>query len=96
MYEFLVGDPAYYDDDINKLYYKILKSKLEFPSYIGEDAKDLMEVCETAPISYAIEREGEAGLVTRSDSRGVAQNMQSPQSIFVSHTELHCPALRGY
>lgn len=42
MYELLTGLPPYFTEDIKKLYENIRKAKLKFPSYIKEDAKNIL------------------------------------------------------
>jgi len=43
IYEMLTGLPPFYSKNINFMYKKILSSELTFPSYISEDARDLLE-----------------------------------------------------
>lgn len=43
IYEMLTGLPPFYSKNINLMYQKILSSELTFPSYISEDAQDLLE-----------------------------------------------------
>ena len=42
LYEFLVGLPPYYTENIKKLYQDIREAKLQFPSYVSAEAKNLM------------------------------------------------------
>ena len=42
LYEFLVGLPPYYTENIKKLYQDIREAKLQFPSYVSVEAKNLM------------------------------------------------------
>ena len=44
MYEMLVGDPPYYNDNIPKMYKQIQSGKLDFPSNISSEAKNLIIV----------------------------------------------------
>lgn len=44
MYEFLVGEPPYYTDDIPELYRNIKEAKLRFPKGVSEEAKSLISV----------------------------------------------------
>lgn len=43
IYEMLTGLPPFYSKNINVMYQKILSGQLTFPSYIDEDAQDLLE-----------------------------------------------------
>lgn len=42
LYEMLTGLPPYYDEDVPKMYKKILQEPLRFPDGFDEDAKDLL------------------------------------------------------
>ncbi|KAL6933761.1 probable Serine/threonine-protein kinase YPK1 [Hanseniaspora guilliermondii] len=42
LYEMLTGLPPYYDNDVPKMYKKILQDPLRFPDGFDEDAKDLL------------------------------------------------------
>ena len=42
IYEMLTGIPPFYDKNVKKMYYKIAKAPLRFPSYIQPDARDLI------------------------------------------------------
>ncbi|CCD27328.1 serine/threonine-protein kinase NDAI_0K01370 [Naumovozyma dairenensis CBS 421] len=42
LYEMLTGLPPYYDEDVPKMYKKILQNPLRFPDGFDEDAKDLL------------------------------------------------------
>jgi len=42
MYEMLCGLPPFYDDDVQKMYIKIVSDPLAFPDHISEEAKDLL------------------------------------------------------
>ncbi|CCE64132.1 hypothetical protein TPHA_0G02910 [Tetrapisispora phaffii CBS 4417] len=42
LYEMLTGLPPYYDEDVPKMYKKILKEPLRFPEGFDSDAKDLL------------------------------------------------------
>ena len=44
LYELLVGFPPYYTENIKKLYENIKAAKLQIPSYISPQAKDLLQV----------------------------------------------------
>lgn len=43
IYEMLTGLPPFYSKHINVMYQKILNAQLTFPSYMSEDAKNLLE-----------------------------------------------------
>ena len=42
LYEFLVGRPPYYDDDMDKLYENIQSGPLLFPKNMSDEARDLI------------------------------------------------------
>ena len=42
LYEFLVGFPPYYTENIKELYQSIRQAKLQVPKYISKEAKDLL------------------------------------------------------
>ena len=42
MYEFLVGFPPYYTENIKELYNSIRSARLQVPKYISKEAKDLL------------------------------------------------------
>lgn len=42
LYEMLTGLPPYYDEDVSKMYKKILQEPLRFPDGFDRDAKDLL------------------------------------------------------
>jgi serine/threonine protein kinase len=42
LYEFLVGFPPYYTENIKDLYQSIRTARLQVPKYISKDAKDLL------------------------------------------------------
>lgn len=42
LYEFLIGEPPYFSDDIPTLYRNIKEGKLKFPKNISENAKSLI------------------------------------------------------
>ena len=42
LYEMLTGLPPYYDEDVPKMYKKILQAPLRFPDGFDKDAKDLL------------------------------------------------------
>lgn len=42
LYEMLVGEPPYFDDDTDKLFENIKRGKLRFPSFISKTAKSLI------------------------------------------------------
>ena len=42
LYEMLTGLPPYYDEDVPKMYRKILQDPLRFPEGFDRDAKDLL------------------------------------------------------
>lgn len=42
LYEMLTGLPPYYDEDVPKMYKKILQEPLVFPDGFDRDAKDLL------------------------------------------------------
>ena len=42
LYEMLAGLPPFYDENVNKMYNKILQDELVFPDNISPDAKDLL------------------------------------------------------
>lgn len=42
MYEFLIGEPPYFSEDIPTLYRNIKEGKLKFPKNISENAKSLV------------------------------------------------------
>ncbi len=44
LYEMLIGQPPYYDDDIPKMYRNIQNGKLDYPNFVSEDAKRLIKV----------------------------------------------------
>ena len=44
LYEFLTGQPPYYNEDIPKLYRNIKEGKLTYPNNISKEAKNLMSV----------------------------------------------------
>jgi len=43
LYEFLVGLPPYYTENIKKLYQDIWEANLKFPSYVSTEARNLMK-----------------------------------------------------
>ena len=44
LFEMITGQPPYYNEDIDKLYKKISKESLIFPSYVSEKAKKILIV----------------------------------------------------
>ena len=44
LYELLVGVPPFYTDNIKKLYKSIQTAKLQIPSFVSREAKDLLTV----------------------------------------------------
>ncbi len=42
LYEFLIGEPPYFSDDIPTLYKNIKEGKLKFPKNVSEAAKNLI------------------------------------------------------
>jgi serine/threonine protein kinase len=42
LYEFLVGQPPYYKNDLEELYQNIQRGAIEFPRSMGLDARDLI------------------------------------------------------
>lgn len=44
LYEFLTGQPPYYNEDIPRLYRNIKEGKLTFPNNVSKEAKNLMIV----------------------------------------------------
>jgi len=44
LYELLVGNSPYYNDDIPTMYQNIQKGKLDFPSDLSDVTKDLITV----------------------------------------------------
>jgi len=44
LYEFLTGQPPYYNEDIPKLYCNIKEGKLMFPNNVSKEAKNLIRV----------------------------------------------------
>ncbi|EOB14469.1 cAMP-dependent protein kinase catalytic subunit [Nosema bombycis CQ1] len=42
IYEMLVGDPPFFDNDTSSIYHKILKSELYFPDYISPQSRDII------------------------------------------------------
>jgi len=44
LYEMLVGNSPYYNDDIPKMYQNIRKAKLAFPKEMSEKARNLLLV----------------------------------------------------
>lgn len=44
LYEMLTGIPPFYNEDTQTLYKNIKTAKLTFPSYVGEQAKDIIKV----------------------------------------------------
>lgn len=44
LYEFLVGEPPYYDDDKDTLFKNILNNKLLLPRHLTPECKDLLKV----------------------------------------------------
>ena len=43
IYEMLTGLPPFYSQNINIMYQKILNGELRFPSYVSQEAQDLLE-----------------------------------------------------
>ena len=44
IYEMLVGEAPFYDENIDRLQKKIESGKFEFPSYISQDARKVIKV----------------------------------------------------
>lgn len=44
LYEMLVGEPPFYNEDIPKLYKNVKEGKLTFPNDISKEAKNLLTV----------------------------------------------------
>jgi serum/glucocorticoid-regulated kinase 2 len=44
LYEFLVGFPPYYTENIKELYNSIRSAKLQVPKYISREGKDLLQL----------------------------------------------------
>jgi len=42
VYEMLTGLPPFYSEDVQEMYSKIMTADLEFPAFMGSDAKDLL------------------------------------------------------
>ena len=42
LYEMLCGLPPFYDTNVQKMYHKILCAPLRFPSYLSDEAKDIL------------------------------------------------------
>lgn len=42
LYEFLIGEPPYFSDDIPTLYKNIKEGKLKFPKNVSENAKSFI------------------------------------------------------
>jgi len=42
VYEMLTGLPPFYSEDVQEMYSKIMTADLEFPAFMGADAKDLL------------------------------------------------------
>ncbi len=42
IYEMMCGLPPFYDQNVNKMYNKIVKAPLVFPDYFSNDAKDML------------------------------------------------------
>lgn len=42
LYEFLVGFPPYYTENIKELYNSIRSAKLQVPKYVSKEGKDLL------------------------------------------------------
>jgi len=42
LYEFLVGFPPYYTENIKELYNSIRSARLQIPRYISKEGKDLL------------------------------------------------------
>lgn len=44
LYELLVGQPAFYDEDLTQMYKNIKNKSLTFPEYVSDEAKDIISV----------------------------------------------------
>jgi serine/threonine protein kinase len=42
LYEFLIGFPPYYTENIKELYNSIRSAKLQIPKYVSKEGKDLL------------------------------------------------------
>ena len=50
MYEMIVGEPPFYDEDIKVLYKNITQAKLKFPKKVSSEAKSVISsLCERVP-----------------------------------------------
>ena len=42
LYEMLIGEPPYFDEDIEKLFDNIKNAKIKFPSFVSKNSKNLI------------------------------------------------------
>lgn len=66
MFEMLVGESPYYDDDIQKMYKNILGGTLKWPKKISNEAKNLISVLILLYMQKMLERDPAKRIGTKS------------------------------